>query len=91
MRVFTVASGIGLIVGCLTRLAAFGIFCDMLGAIALVHWQNGFFMNWLGHQKGEGFEYHLLALGICVALLIQGGGALSVDRSLAQGMNRHRY
>ena len=42
-----------------------------------------FFMNWFGQQKGEGFEYHLLVIGIALALLIRGGGLLSVDRALA--------
>ncbi|PNU21372.1 hypothetical protein C2E25_02110 [Geothermobacter hydrogeniphilus] len=76
---------LGLIVGFLTRLGALGVAAVMAGAIAMVHWQNGFFMNWLGNQKGEGFEYHLLALGIAVALLIKGGGALSIDRAIAGG------
>ena len=74
---------LGLAVGLLTRLAAFGIACVMLVAIATVHWPHGFFMNWSGTQQGEGFEYHLLALGIAIALIIMGGGAWSVDRALA--------
>jgi len=74
---------LGLIIGFLTRLGALGIAAVMTGAIVLVHWQNGFFMNWFGNQQGEGFEYHLLALGLAIALMIRGGGALSVDRMLA--------
>jgi putative oxidoreductase len=70
---------LGLAVGFLMRIAAFGIGCVMLVAMAKVHWQHGFFMNWSGNQKGEGFEYHLLALGIAVALIITGGGAWSLD------------
>jgi putative oxidoreductase len=50
--------------------------------------QNGFFMNWLGQQKGEGFEYHILVIGICLALLIRGGGAISVDGNLS---SRSKY
>ena len=49
--------GLGLIVGLLGRVAALGIFSTMVVAIALVHWPVGFFMNWYGTQKGEGFEY----------------------------------
>src|SRR5207245_10977588 len=75
--------GLLLIVGFLTRLAALGIGCVMLGAIVLIHAKVGFFMNWAGSQKGEGFEYHLLALGLAIALLIKGGGALSIDGALA--------
>jgi putative oxidoreductase len=70
---------LGLAVGLLTRVAAFGIACVMLVAIATVHWPNGFFMNWYGNQRGEGFEYHLLALGIVIALVIVGAGAWSLD------------
>jgi len=70
---------LGLIVGFLTRIAAFGIACVMAGAIFTVHLQNGFFMNWAGKQAGEGFEYHLLAITLAVALMITGGGKASVD------------
>jgi putative oxidoreductase len=73
---------LGLAVGLLTRLAALGIAGVMIGAMKMVHWQNGFFMNWSGTQQGEGFEFHLLALGMALALVIMGGGAASVDRSL---------
>ncbi len=70
---------LGMIAGLATRLCAFGIFCDMIGAIYLVHWHNGFFMNWFGKQHGEGFEYHLLVMGMALALMITGGGRLSMD------------
>ena len=73
-----------LILGFLTRLGALGIGAVMAGAIFLVHSKVGFFMNWSGTQKGEGFEYHVLALGLAIALLIKGGGALSVDRALTR-------
>jgi len=76
--------GLGLIVGLLTRIAALGIGCEMIGAIFMVHLPNGFFMNWTGNQKGEGFEYHLLAIAIAAALLLRGAGAFSLDRSLAK-------
>ena len=74
--------GLGLILGFLTRIAAFGIAMNMLVAIAMVHRAFGFFMNWTGTQKGEGFEYHLLVLAITAFLMIRGAGALSVDRSI---------
>lgn len=77
---------VGLIVGFLTRLAAFGVFCIMVVAIAMVHWQNGFFMNWGGKQAGEGYEYHLLAIGIALVLIIYGAGKASVDRLIAERM-----
>jgi putative oxidoreductase len=77
--------GLGLIVGLLTRIAAFGIACDMIGAVALAHWRFGLFMNWYGNQKGEGFEYHLLVIAMCIALIIMGGGAASLDGAIAGG------
>ncbi len=73
---------LGLILGVATRFCAFGTFAVMVGAIFMVHLPNGFFMNWFGQQAGEGFEYHLLAVGMAVALMIAGGGRWSVDRYL---------
>jgi len=56
---------------------------NMVVAIAMVHSSFGFFMNWTGAQKGEGFEYHLLVLAITAFLMMQGAGAFSVDRTIA--------
>ena len=75
--------GLGLIFGFLTRIAAFGILANMIVAIAMVHGQFGFFMNWTGAQKGEGYEYHLLVLAATVLLIIRGAGAASADRLLS--------
>ncbi|WP_303722492.1 DoxX family protein [Malonomonas rubra] len=75
---------LGLIVGFLTRFTAFGIACVMTGAIFTVHLENGFFMNWTGKQAGEGFEFHLLAIALAVALMITGGGKASVDLYLTR-------
>ncbi|HSL23535.1 MAG TPA: DoxX family protein [Vicinamibacterales bacterium] len=75
---------LGLLAGFLTRIAALGIAAVMLTATFMVHWPIGFFMNWSGTLKGEGFEYHLLAIGIAVALMIRGGGTASVDRALTR-------
>ena len=74
---------LGLLTGLLTRVAAFGITVNMIVAVTMVHWQNGFFMNWFGNQKGEGFEYNLLVIAIGIALMIRGGGALSIDKMIA--------
>ncbi len=62
---------LGLALGLLTRVAAFGIACVMAGAIFRVHRPHGFFMNWFGNQQGEGFEF-LWSLDACV-----GSGLLS--------------
>src|SRR5712672_2941055 len=75
--------GMGLILGFLTRIAAFGIGVNMLVAILAVHRPFGFFMNWTGTQKGEGFEYHLLVLAVTAFLTIRGAGAFSIDRAIA--------
>src|SRR5215468_2537446 len=69
--------GLGLIVGLLSRVAAFGILCNMVVAVATVHMANGLFMNWTGQQKGEGFEFHLLAIALLLVVLVRGAGALS--------------
>ncbi len=74
---------LGLIVGFLSRLCAAGVALLMLGAIFMVHLQYGFFMNWYGTQQGEGFEFHLLAIGLAITVLIKGSGKWSVDRLLA--------
>lgn len=75
---------IGLILGLLTRIAALGIGTNMLVAVVMVHRHFGFFMNWFGNQKGEGYEYHLLAIALSIALVIRGGGAFSADRAVSE-------
>jgi putative oxidoreductase len=75
---------LGLLSGLLTRIAAFGIFCNMTVAIFMVHLPYGFFMNWFGKKQGEGFEYHILAIAITIALMIKGGGRLSIDGLISE-------
>ena len=75
---------LGLLVGFLTRFSAASMGVIMLGAISLVHWPHGFFMNWGGKQGGEGYEYHLLVLGISLALVMIGAGRWSVDGLIAK-------
>jgi putative oxidoreductase len=77
---------IGLLVGFLGRVAAFGIATNMVVAVILVHRHFGFFANWLGTQKGEGYEFHILAVVICLAIMIRGSGALSIDRSASRDL-----
>ncbi len=82
---FEFLGGIGLILGLLTRLAALAVTVVMVGAIAKVHWRNGFFINWnLEPGKGHGLEANLAFVAMAVACLIAGGGALSVDALLAR-------
>lgn len=71
-----------LVLGLLTRVWAFALMLVMLGAVRY-HQDNGFFMNWYGERAAEGFEYHLLAAGLALALTMTGGGRGSVDARLA--------
>ena len=74
---------LGIAVGLLTRVAALGIAAVMLGAILTVHRQHGFFMNWYGNAQGEGFEYHVLVIGLAVVLVLNGAGVWSLDAVIA--------
>jgi putative oxidoreductase len=76
------AGSLGLLVGFLGRIAAFGILVNMLVAILFVHAKNGMFMNWQGNQAGEGFEYHLLVIAIAIVLIVRGSGLWSIDRAI---------
>ncbi len=71
-----------LVLGLGTRVVALLLAGVMVGAVVLVHRPNGFFMNWFGQAKGEGFEYHVVMLGALAALLVTGGGAFSLDQVL---------
>jgi putative oxidoreductase len=77
-----------LVLGFCTRLAALAIAVDMAVAAILVHLKHGFFMNWAGTAKGEGFEYHLLMIAIGLALVIKGGGLWSLDGVIARKLKR---
>lgn len=82
------AGALALIVGFTSRVAAFGIASVMAVAILMAHAANGFFMNWYGNQKGEGFEYHLLALALALIVMIYGGGKASVDAVIARRLEK---
>jgi len=79
---------LALLTGFLTRFSAASLAVIMLGAVTMVHLPYGFFMNWFGQQQGEGFEYHLLVIGIAAALLITGAGKWSVDRLITEKLER---
>lgn len=55
-----------------------------IGIIFNSHLDNGFFMNWLGNQKGEGYEYHLLVIGLSLAILVNGSGKFSIDERMVK-------
>jgi putative oxidoreductase len=73
-----------LLTGLLSRFAAFAIGLVMIGAIYFDTGKWGFFMNWYGQPRGEGFEFHILVFGMVAALLVGGSGRWSVDRMLTR-------
>jgi putative oxidoreductase len=73
-----------LLAGLGTRAVAIAFAAIMVGAITTVHAAFGFFMNWSGAQAGEGFEFHLLVIGMALALVATGGGRWSADARLAR-------
>lgn len=81
------AGALALILGLYTRMAAFGIGVTIAVAALMAHVGNGFFMNWSGKQAGEGIEYHLLVVGLALALMITGGGRASADALIARKLS----
>jgi len=73
---------LALLAGLLTRFTAASLAVIMLGASTMVHQPHGFFMNWFGKEQGEGYEYHVLVIGIAAALLVIGAGRWSIDREV---------
>ena len=70
-----------LLVGLGGRLAAAGL-AAILAVAATTHAANGFFMNWVGTNAGEGFEYHLLGIALAASIVVRGSGAYSLDLAL---------
>lgn len=68
--------GIGLFFGFLSRFSAAANIVIMLGAIEMVHFKNGFFL-----QNG-GFEFNLALIGLLLPVLILGPGAYAVGVKL---------
>jgi len=68
--------GIAMLLGFLTRLAALGLIVIQVGAIATLTWFKGFSI------EAGGYEFNLVLVGVCLALLLMGGGILSVDNLL---------
>lgn len=76
---------ISLVTGFASRLWSIAIIVIFIGTIFTAHIGNGFFMNWYGTQKGEGFEYALLVIGLSIATLINGSGKYSIDNIIFEG------
>lgn len=81
--------GLGMLVGLLARPAAVGLIVIMLVAIAKVHAQHGFFINFQGVPgKGHGFEFNFVLIAMALSILIGGAGVLSIDRTIWLALGR---
>ena len=76
------AGGIGLVLGLLTPIAAFGVLCNMLVAIFVVHLENGLL------ARDGGFEFPLILGATALFFMVRGAGPISLDRAL---FGRHRH
>lgn len=76
--------------GLFGRLLSLAMTILFLGMIVTSHWQHGFFMNWMGNQAGEGFEFHVLAIGLSLAIAANGSGACSIDSMLTKRANSEK-
>ena len=74
---------LALLLGIGSRIAAALISVVMLGAVVTAHLSVGFFMDWNGASAGEGFEYHILAVGLALISIIKGSGMFSLDAKIA--------
>ncbi|MGE6480288.1 DoxX family protein [Psychrobacter namhaensis] len=74
--------GLALVIGLLTRPAALVAGFTMLVAIFSVHIGNGLF------AADGGYEYALILFVALIALAVQGGGYLSVDKALSEKLGR---
>lgn len=73
---------LALIFGFATRIVSIGLIALFAGIVFTGHLDHGFFMNWSGQQKGEGYEYHLLVIGMALSLLVSGAGKWSADYAI---------
>lgn len=79
-----VVGTLALLLGFMGRFFAAAMIVLFLGMIITSHLHHGFFMNWFGNQEGEGFEYHLLVIGLATTVLMNGSGAFSVDSVISR-------
>jgi len=71
-----------LLLGLGTRLISGLLIIAMAGAVFVGGHTQYFFMNWFGNQTIEGFEFHLLVIGLALITLLSGGGKLALDYKL---------
>ena len=70
------SSASAMLLGVLTRVAAIGLLIIQVGAIATVTWARGF------SAVGGGFEYNVVLVLVCLAILLSGPGCCAVDNKL---------
>lgn len=75
---------LALIAGLFTRFLSIAVVLIMLGAIITTHAQFGYYMNWSGALKGEGFEFHILLIALSLVNTVNGAGAWSLDTILGK-------
>ncbi|MCW5923329.1 MAG: DoxX family protein [Saprospiraceae bacterium] len=68
-----------IVAGLGSRILGAAMIVLMLGIIFTSHLQYGFFMNWSGDKPDEGYEFHLLVIGLCTGLISNGSGRYSLD------------
>jgi putative oxidoreductase len=76
-------AGLLILVGLLTRVAAFAVFIDMFVAIWKVHWHNGL-------MGDKGYEFPLALAALAFALIFFGGGPIAFDNIRAPSGGRSK-
>lgn len=71
--------GVTLLLGLLTRGSAAVMILVQLGAIFTVTWAQGF-----TRLRGAGFEYNVVLIAACLALMLVGGGLYSLDNYIRE-------
>lgn len=78
-----------ILMGLFTRLTSLAMAIIVIGMIFSGHVEHGFFMNWFGTQSGEGYEFHLLLLGLCLSLFFSKEYKYAMDRGIFYSKKRN--
>lgn len=73
-----------ILTGFFIRITALASIVLFIGMIVKAHLSFGFFMDWTGTSKGEGFEYQILVIGILLSLVVKGAGTYSIDNLISR-------